>query len=133
MTVAEKVMQIDQDERYAWIVEHPEEKAQLRKEYLALDDQGRADLLYRLRIGGASLRLAPHQYPNAKPHRRPCVCGGEPEMITGYRLKGFYSPDLCYVRCKTCGLRTDYKNICSFAWHDWEDGKIVPEEEIKLW
>ena len=133
MKISEKMMEMDMDERFWWILEHPDDQQLLRKEYLALDDQGRADLLYLLRIGGAVLRLAPNQYPEAEPHRRPCVCGGEPEMITGYRPKGFYSPDLCFVRCSRCGLQTAAHNMPTFAWHDWEDGKIVREDEIKLW
>lgn len=133
MAIADELMELSWAERIAWLQDHPEEQTQLRRDYLALDQQGRADLLYRLRIGGAALSLAPHQYPNVQPHRRSCICGGEAELITGYQPRGFYGPELCYVRCKTCGLRTDFKTMPVFAWEDWEDGKFVLGEELRLW
>ena len=67
--ISEKLMEMDADERFWWILEHPDDQQMLRKEYLALDDQGRADLLCRLRVGGAAFGLAPNQYPEAEPHR----------------------------------------------------------------
>lgn len=133
MTISEKLMEMDSDDRFRWIMEHPDDQQLLRKEYLALDDQSRADLLYRLRVGGAALRLAPNQYPEAEPHHRSCVCGGKPKLMRGKLVK-YIAPDKFIVRCSRCGLQTAAHNMPTFSWWDWEDGKLMYEDtdEIRL-
>lgn len=133
MAIVDELMELSWAERIAWLQDHPEEQTQLRRDYLALDQQGRADLLYRLRVGGAAFRLAPNQYPDAEPHHRSCVCGGEPKLMRGQLVK-YIAPDKFIVRCSRCGLKTAAHNMPSFAWWDWEDGKLMYEDtdEIRL-
>lgn len=53
---------------------------QVRKFYLSLCDQGRANFLYDNHISGGKLGLSPSEYPKASPMHRTCRCGTEPEI-----------------------------------------------------
>ena len=100
-----------------------EEYQQLKKEYLQLDEQGRADWMYKNRISGGLMMLSPDQYPKVPPHHTPCKCGGKPELIIAP-----IGDD--YVRCTVCGRRAQKAFMPWEAWANWEDGKYEDEATL---
>lgn len=99
----------------------------IKKYYLSLCDQGRANFLYDNIIGGASLMLSPDEYPKVSPMHRECKCGEMPELV--HHLSGD-----CQVICPHCGCRSKRITMPAWAWRAWDNNLIeTNEENMTIW
>lgn len=107
-----------------------ENRDRVRRYYLSLCDQGRANFLYDNDIGGGRLMLAPDDYPKSAPQHRLCDCGGVPHLE---HLQGFDKYDT-YVICPNCGCRTIKQQTPHWAWKAW-DRKVfdTDKENMTIW
>jgi len=106
-----------------------ENKKKVRKFYLSLCDQGRANFLYDNMIGGGTIGLAPTQYPKSSPIHRACSCGSEPELKGSLHTT---RPDK-YVFCPNCGCRSVKEWSEFLAWRSWDMMKLDSKENITIW
>lgn len=113
----ERVMQIEVNNDNAMKV---------RKFYLSLCDQGRANFLWDNQISGGMLKLSPGQYPEAAPMHRVCRCGADPEPELG--------SDHSRVMCPRCGCRTASYQMPWLAWRAWDAEDLeVDDQNITIW
>lgn len=99
---------------------------QVRKYYLSLCDQGRANFLWDNQISGGMLKLSPGQYPEAAPMHRVCRCGADPEPELG--------SDHSRVMCQRCGCRTASYQMPWLAWRAWDTEDLeVDDQNITIW
>lgn len=103
-----------------------ENAMQVRRFYLSLCDQGRANFLWDNQISGGILKLSPGQYPKAKPMHRACRCGADPEQDL--------DPHISRVICPRCGCRTAGYQMSWLAWKAWDAGDLeVDDQNITIW
>lgn len=108
----------------------PDNRERVKKYYLSLCDQGRANFLYDNNIGGAELMLSPNQYPKASAMHRVCDCGAKPIMKT---LSTFDKYDT-YVYCPVCGCRSLIEQTPWWAWKAWDQKLFVTENDnLTIW
>lgn len=108
----------------------PDNRERVRKYYLSLCDQGRANFLYDNNIGGATLMLSPNQYPKASAMHRICDCGGTPTVET---ISTFDKYDT-YVMCPICGCKSIKERTPSWAWKAWDHKQLETENgNLTIW
>jgi hypothetical protein len=104
-----------------------ENRDRVRRYYLSLCDQGRANFLYDNNIGGASLMLSPNQYPETPPMHRNCKCGAEPEII-------FHSIGDCQIICPRCGCKSVRASTPMWTWKSWDHEVFETDmENLTIW
>ena len=99
-----------------------------REKYLSLSDQEKADTLYRYKIPGGVLGIAPAEYPKALPQLKPCKCGGKPAIETSYN--GAQSDLVARMYCTKCGRRTKIHFYSPYILYTaWDEGEIDDTQE----
>lgn len=107
-----------------------ENREQVRKYYLSLCDQGRANFLYDNDISGGQLMLSPHDYPKSGAEHRRCDCGAMPIMKT---LQTFDKYDT-YVMCPVCGCKSLIEQTPTWAWKAWDQKLLVTvNNNLTIW
>ena len=104
-----------------------ENRDRVRRYYLSLCDQGRANFLYDNMIGGGSLMLSPNQYPKVPPMHRKCRCGAEAELV-------HHPIGDCQIICPHCGCRSVRTNTPSWTWRAWDCEVLDTDtENLTIW
>ena len=104
-----------------------ENRDRIKKYYLSLCEQGRANFLYDNHIGGASLMLSPDQYPKVSPMHRECRCGSKAELI-------YHPIGDCQIICHICGCRSVRTNTPNWTWQAWDREVLdTDEENMTIW